>query len=508
MDTNLIIIIGICSICIIELLFVIEFAFCHTLYKNKRIADYFPTSLSTLGVLGTFYGIYVGLQDFDPHNIQASIPLLLDGLKTAFTTSLWGMSLSLGLSFLINLLTDIEVSKSASESDILAEKMSEAINKMSSQIVGASDRIRQLLQAEINNSREINKQIMESCNKQIAEKMAECDALVLQRVKECNVGLDQKLNAFGQSIIKSNTDSLSGVMESACMTFQSTMNDILGQLIKENFDELNNSVQTLNKWQISNMSLMKELTDSCSSVINQLDSSVQNMANNLESNSNKAIEGIASQCDLVTSRLEDSGIEMSVVLRQTIDQIVSSLSIFSKSMTDDFTVKYRQMLDEISHSTQIMEKLVEYTYTLGGAEGELGNLVTELKKVMISDKSFVKITQNLSESITKNAETINHINDVSKMLSSWMKNSTEMTEQLNLLILKLDELNNMKDLNSEFWSSAKVQFEDGIKVLKSGSEELNKQLKNIDQHFNDRLSLIKATLEEYIMKLKKQRQSN
>ena len=137
MDTNLIIIIVICSICIIELLFVIEFAFGHTLYKNKRIADYFPTSLSTLAVLGTFYGIYVGLQDFDPHNIQASIPLLLDGLKTAFATSLWGMSLSLGLSFLINLLTDIEVSKSAYESDILAEKMSEAINKMSNQIVGA-----------------------------------------------------------------------------------------------------------------------------------------------------------------------------------------------------------------------------------------------------------------------------------------------------------------------------------------------------------------------------------
>lgn len=51
-----------------------------------------PTSLTTLGVLGTFTGILIGLLDFDESNIYNSLPDLLDGLKIAFTTSILGIA--------------------------------------------------------------------------------------------------------------------------------------------------------------------------------------------------------------------------------------------------------------------------------------------------------------------------------------------------------------------------------------------------------------------------------
>ena len=53
----------------------------------------------TCGILLTFYGIWIGLAAFNTTDIGASIPLLLDGLKTAFGSSLVG----LGTSLLINL---------------------------------------------------------------------------------------------------------------------------------------------------------------------------------------------------------------------------------------------------------------------------------------------------------------------------------------------------------------------------------------------------------------------
>ena len=53
-----------------------------------------PSILSTVGVIGTFTGIWFGLQDFDVSAIDESVPTLLEGLKTAFVTSLWGMALS------------------------------------------------------------------------------------------------------------------------------------------------------------------------------------------------------------------------------------------------------------------------------------------------------------------------------------------------------------------------------------------------------------------------------
>jgi biopolymer transport protein ExbB/TolQ len=55
-------------------------------YKNEMVS---------LGVLGTFLGIAIGLYHFDVTNIKESMPLLLEGLKTAFITSGVGIFFSI-----------------------------------------------------------------------------------------------------------------------------------------------------------------------------------------------------------------------------------------------------------------------------------------------------------------------------------------------------------------------------------------------------------------------------
>ena len=50
-----------------------------------------PTILTTLGILGTFVGISIGLARFNPNVMQSSINQLLNGLKTAFFTSIAGV---------------------------------------------------------------------------------------------------------------------------------------------------------------------------------------------------------------------------------------------------------------------------------------------------------------------------------------------------------------------------------------------------------------------------------
>ena len=80
--------------------------------KNDKLIDHrgfiemIPSLVSTAGVLGTFLGITLGLIFFDTKDLTQSIPLLLDGLKTAFFTSLAGMIGSLFLSSRVNKLFD------------------------------------------------------------------------------------------------------------------------------------------------------------------------------------------------------------------------------------------------------------------------------------------------------------------------------------------------------------------------------------------------------------------
>ena len=62
--------------------------------QNKKILNfttYLPSLLPALGLVGTFLGIFKGLGEFDPGNIDLSLPILLDGLKLAFSTSIIGM---------------------------------------------------------------------------------------------------------------------------------------------------------------------------------------------------------------------------------------------------------------------------------------------------------------------------------------------------------------------------------------------------------------------------------
>ncbi len=58
----------------------------------------FKSLIMSIGILGTFAGIFVGLLGFNTHDLLSSVPMLLDGLKTAFYTSIVGMGLAIALS--------------------------------------------------------------------------------------------------------------------------------------------------------------------------------------------------------------------------------------------------------------------------------------------------------------------------------------------------------------------------------------------------------------------------
>ena len=65
------------------------------LRKHPKHKHILPTILSSLGILGTFTGIAIGLYAFDVDNINTSVPKLLEGLKLAFVSSIMGIILTI-----------------------------------------------------------------------------------------------------------------------------------------------------------------------------------------------------------------------------------------------------------------------------------------------------------------------------------------------------------------------------------------------------------------------------
>ena len=60
--------------------------------RQKIIVANAPATMTSLGILGTFFGIFLGLLDFEISNINKSVPELLDGLKVAFGSSIMGIA--------------------------------------------------------------------------------------------------------------------------------------------------------------------------------------------------------------------------------------------------------------------------------------------------------------------------------------------------------------------------------------------------------------------------------
>ena len=65
---------------------------------HKRLLEMVPDIFTSLGILGTFVGLVWGLKNFEPSNYEAmttSGASLVDGIKVAFLTSIYGIAMSI-----------------------------------------------------------------------------------------------------------------------------------------------------------------------------------------------------------------------------------------------------------------------------------------------------------------------------------------------------------------------------------------------------------------------------
>ncbi len=63
----------------------------HFFNYSSKTAELAPNILTSIGIFGTFLGVALGLWHFDTADIHGSVPKLMDGLKTAFWSSIAGL---------------------------------------------------------------------------------------------------------------------------------------------------------------------------------------------------------------------------------------------------------------------------------------------------------------------------------------------------------------------------------------------------------------------------------
>ena len=72
------------------------------IHVHKKLLEMVPDIFTSLGILGTFLGLVWGLRDFQPTDYSAmtsSVAALVEGIKVAFLTSIYGISFSIIYNF-------------------------------------------------------------------------------------------------------------------------------------------------------------------------------------------------------------------------------------------------------------------------------------------------------------------------------------------------------------------------------------------------------------------------
>ena len=201
----------------------------NSLTSKRRIIESLPTLVSTLGVLGTFGGITWGLLSFDTTNLNESIPVLLDGLKTAFFTSLAGMIGSLCLSNYVNRLIDA-TDKGVSDINQAASQICQSVAQMGEDnaktIKSLQEELKKQSQDQIAFYRSMGA-VMDSINNNLPQLKSTMDSLaVLARSQE------NALSSVAQKMddtvleVRATTTSIDG-MKSSMDEKLTTTNSVL-----------------------------------------------------------------------------------------------------------------------------------------------------------------------------------------------------------------------------------------------------------------------------------------
>lgn len=460
------------------------------LLKHKRKVDAYPSIISTLGVFGTFLGITIGLAGFDVNDLTRSIPILLGGLKTAFYTSLCGMGGSL---LLRHFCTDNKFDKEnggISSTDEAIKELGKGVREMSSTLVTTliqnRNEMKQMGMAQasfFNQILEINKSLIGSVTN-IDTKLTRISLVEGEQTATLNTLASHASNFEASN--KRLEESLGEIVDaqSANTSTFDEMNEELkkfSQILRSEVDEIEDKMEDINK-------LLTNKFDEFSELLKK--SNTEALVNVMK----KVTEEFQKQMNDLISRLVQ---ENFAKLNESVEKL-NTWQEENKAMIESLTKQYHQMEQNFEGTSNTMQEVSEHAQKLVGNGGRLAQLVNALEEAMVNDKKFIEISKNLSESASLAKDGMEKQDAITNKLNDWVRGVQVFKDDVQRLINKLEELNSIRNYNEQFWQSTKESMEEGVGIIQSGSEELNKQILNIDKSFYNRLSATLASLDNLI----------
>ena len=417
------------------------------LVENRRIVEYFPTFISTLGVLGTFFGITMGLMAFDTTDLDKSIPGLLDGLKTAFFTSLAGMIGSMILSAFIGRKQD-EKDGGISDINQAAGTICQAVKQMS----------------------DLNKSTIEKLASQMEEQEKDRKAFystmgsVMESVKKTQASISESLLSINKS-----QSAVESEMHSVVIN-QRSQNEVL-------FEATGSMINSIGRLEENSTTQTSHLAATQKSIV-EIAEFTHHIPDLVD-----LVEGTVGTQEEINTQVQ----KLKNILDGEVLQIEESMNKTNQLLERKFD-EFTELLKK--SNTEALVEVIDLVEGTVGTQEEINAQVQKLKNILDGEvlqieESMNKTNQLLERKFDEFTELLKKSN--TEALVEVMKKVTEeFQKQMNSLINKLiqenfdqlnrsvERLNQWQQENKEMISSLTQQYKQMATNFETTSDSLDK----------------------------------
>lgn len=371
-----------------------------------------PAILTTIAILGTFFGIAVGLLEFDANNVQKSIPSLINGIKTAFWASIWGIGLAIGFKVYPVLFANKHVD--TPKDSITSEDLHSVLMQI---------------------------------KKSLAD---DTDSSLISQFKLLRTDFGDFLKNASENNSKALIEALKDVMRD----FNTKINEQFG----DNFKQLNQAVEKILVWQ-------EEYRKQVTEMIEQNNQSAKNLSEaskdfSMIVDNTKSFTNTAEKCGLLINTLD----EKNKSIEDSIQKLASYIEIAKNGLPDiqNNLIKTMEQMQNITVATgkefknQLVSIIQENDYVLKNQIKDISNnhktLQDELRKLLLESlktsnleintqiKSLIEQTRQqivnldkaLGDELTKSLESFGK--QMASLSSRFVNDYTPLTDRLREIV--------------------------------------------------------------------------
>lgn len=416
--------------------------------NNEHLFDFIPHLFPTLGILFTFLGIAIGLWNFDSNDIEKSIPELMNGLKTAFLVSIFGVALLVLFSFWTNIKRKRLEEGVLSEETIAIQKLTEVLTELKKDFHSTDEN------GNVIKPGNVLRDIYEESKKQSNSLQTFSTDLALT----ISAGFEQILNNPTEGVV-AELKLVKAEIENLGKKLQDPATDMTQNIVKELQDSMGKMIEEF-KTSMSGdtkneMERLAGLLGQAGGSLNDFPHKLQVMTDNLNENFRGLQEVVhqiskqtLSQSEESTNQMKKQVEDMSKILREQVGGLQNGQQTLLTEQSKNLQVS-ENLLSAFNTSIEKMNGLSigvsESISKLNQAQNDLERVIATFRNISqdvnASSSKFgesqLTFSKYSNEFLQNNSSTIQ---EIQKSLSTAKEVSTDYAQKFDIIEKGLQEI--------------------------------------------------------------------